>query len=163
MTTADTENYMRKLYNIETSNNTIRRIIDKILPIVKEWQKQPLKDIYAVVFMDAIHYRYGMKAVSVYIAIRIDMDGRKYSLGVYVGQNESAKFQFSIFNGLKNQVVQDILISCVDMLTEFSPAIEAAFPKTKILQCIVHQIQNTTKFIFYKDIKPDKTLSADLA
>ena len=87
---------MRKLYDIEISNNTINRITDKILPILKEWQERPLEDIYAVVFMDAIHYHVRNEGRivkrAVYIAIGIDMEGGKDVLGMYVDQNGSAKF-----------------------------------------------------------------------
>ena len=113
--------------------------------------------------MDAIHFhaRNEGRIVkrAVYIAIGIDMEGRKDVLGMYVGQNESAKFWLSILNGLKNRGVEDILISCVDGLTGFLQAIEAVFPQTEIQQCIIHQIRNTTKFVSYKEIKP---LMADL-
>ncbi|MFY9323124.1 MAG: transposase [Syntrophomonadaceae bacterium] len=81
------------------------------------------------------------------------MDGVKDVLGMWVGENESAKFWLSIMNGLKNRGVEDILIACVDGLTGFSNAIEAVFPKTEIQQCIIHQIRNTTRFVSYKDIK----------
>lgn len=158
MTTGDIESYMRELYDTDISDSTISRITDKILPIVKEWQERPLEEIYAVVFMDAIHFhvrhegRIAKRAV--YIAIGIDMDGHKDVLGMYVGQNESAKFWLSILNGLKNRGVQDILIACVDGLTGFPQAIEVVFPETEIQQCIIHQIRNTTKFVAYKEIKP---------
>ncbi len=65
---------------------------------------------------------------AVYIAIGIDMEGHKDVLGMYVGQNESAKSWLSILNGLKNRGVEDILIACVDGLTGFPQAIEAVFP-----------------------------------
>lgn len=83
-----------------------------------------------------------------------DMEGHKDVLGMYVGQNESAKLWLSILNGLKNRGVEDILIACVDGLTGFPQAIEAVFPQTEIQQCIIHQIRNTTKFVSYKEIKP---------
>lgn len=163
MTTADIESHMKGLYNIGISGSTISRITDKILPIVKEWQERPLEDIYAVVFMDAIHYHVRNEGRIVkraaYIAIGIDMDGHKDVLGMYVGQNESAKFWLSILNGLKNRGVQDILIACVDGLTGFPQAIEAVYPETEVQQCTIHQIRNTTKFVSYKEIKP---LMADL-
>ena len=158
MTTGDIESYMRELYDIDISDSTISRITDKILPIVKEWQERPLEEIYAVVFMDAIHYHVRHEGRitkrAVYIAIGIDMDGHKDVLGMFVGQNESAKFWLSILNGLKNRGVQDILIACVDGLTGFPQAIEVVFPETEIQQCIIHQIRNTTKFVSYKEIKP---------
>ena len=163
MTTNDIESHMRELYDIEISDSTISRITDKILPIVKEWQERPLEEIYAVVFMDAIHYHVRNEGRivkrAVYIAIGIDMNGHKDVLGMYVGQNESAKFWLSILNGLKNRGVSDILIACVDGLTGFPQAIEAVFPQTEIQQCIIHQIRNTTKFVSYKEIK---SLMADL-
>ena len=163
MTTNDIESHMRELYDIEISDSTISRITDKILPIVKEWQERPLEGIYAVVFMDAIHYHVRNEGRivkrAVYIAIGIDMEGHKDVLGMYVGQNESAKFWLSILNGLRNRGVEDILIACVDGLTGFPQAIEAVFPDTEIQQCIIHQIRNTTKFVSYKELK---SLMADL-
>lgn len=96
MTTADIESHMRELYDLEISDSTVSRITDKILPIVKEWQERPLESVYAVVFMDAIHFHVRNEGRivkrAVYIAIGIDMEGRKDVLGMYVGQNESAKF-----------------------------------------------------------------------
>jgi transposase-like protein len=157
MTTGDIESHMQELYGVDISDSTISRITDKILPIVKEWQERPLEEIYAVVFMDAIHFHVRSEGRivkrAVYIAIGIDMTGKKDVLGMYVGENESAKFWLSIMNGLKNRGVKDILIACVDGLTGFPQAIDAVFPKTEIQQCIIHQIRNTTKFVSYKDIK----------
>ena len=163
MTTSDIESHMRELYDLDISDSTISRITDKILPIVKEWQERPLESVYAVVFMDAIHYHVRNEGRivkrAVYIAIGIDMDGHKDVLGMYVGQNESAKFWLSILNGIKNRGAEDILIACVDGLTGFPQAIEAVFPQTEIQQCVIHQIRSTTKFVSYKEIKP---LMADL-
>ena len=163
MTTGDIESHMRELYDIDISDSTISRITDKILPIVKEWQERPLEEVYAVVFMDAIHYHVRSEGRivkrAVYIALGIDMSGKKDVLGMYVGENESAKFWLSIMNGLKNRGVEDILIACVDGLNGFPQAIEAVYPKTEIQQCIIHQIRNSTKFVSYKDIKK---LMADL-
>ena len=163
MTTSDIESHMRELYDMDISDSTISRSTDKILPIVKEWQERPLESIYAVVFMDAIHYHVRNEGRivkrAVYIAIGSDMDGHKDVLGMYVGQNESAKFWLSILNGIKNRGVEDILIACVDGLTGFQQAIEAVFPQTEIQQCVIHQIRNTTRFVSYKEIK---LLMADL-
>ena len=157
MTTADIESHMRELYGIDISDSTISRITDKILPIVKEWQDRPLEEVYAVVFLDAIHYHVRSEGRivkrAVYIAIGIGMAGQKDVLGMYVGENESAKFWLSIMNGLKNRGVKDILIACVDGLTGFPQAIEAVFPRTEVQQCIIHQIRNTTRYVSYKDIK----------
>ena len=163
MTTGDIEAHLKELYDLDISDSTISRITDKIMPLVKEWQERPLQEIYAVVYMDAIHYHVRSEGSivkrAVYIALGIDMDGKKAVIGMYVGENEGAKFWLSIINGLKNRGVQDILIACVDGLNGFPQAIEAVYPKTEIQQCIIHQIRNTTNYVSYKDLKK---LMADL-
>ena len=163
MSTCDIETHIKDLYGLEISDSTISRITDKVLPLVKEWQVRPLEDVYAVVFMDAIHFHVRSEGriikKAVYIAIGINMEGFRDVLGMCVGENESAKFWLSVMNDLKNRGVEDILIACVDGLTGFPAAIAAVYPKTELQQCIIHQIRNTTKFVSYKDIK---ALMADL-
>ena len=163
MTTSDIEEHIRDIYGIEVSDTTVSRITDKILPVVREWQQRPLEAIYAVVFMDAIHYHVRSEGriikKAVYIAIGINLDGRKDVLGMWVGENESAKFWATVLNGLKNRGVEDIFIACTDNLTGFSSAIEAVFPKTEIQNCIIHQLRNSSKYVSYKDLK---ALMADL-
>ena len=125
--------------------------------VAKEWQQRPLESIYAVVFLDAIHYHVRSEGQiikkAVYIAIGVNMDGRKDVLGMWVGENESAKFWAGVLNSLRNRGVEDILIACTDNLTGFSQAIEAVFPKTDIQNCIIHQLRNSSKYVSYKDIK----------
>jgi len=163
MTTGDIEAHIRDIYGVEVSDTTVSRITDKILPIAKEWQQRPLEAVYAVVFLDAIHYHVRSEGQivkkAVYIAIGIDLDGKKDVLGMWVGENESAKFWATVLNGLKNRGVEDIFIACTDNLTGFSAAIEAVFPKTEIQNCIVHQLRNSSKYVCYKDLK---ALMADL-
>ena len=163
MTTKDIESHIEEIYGVECSDTTISRITDKILPVVREWQQRPLEEVYAVIYMDAIHFHVRSEGQivkkAVYIAIGINMEGIKEVLGMWVGENESAKFWLSVMNGLKNRGVEDILIACVDGLTGFPAAIEAVYTKTDIQQCVIHQIRNTTKFVSYKDIK---ALMADL-
>lgn len=163
MTTNDIETHIRDLYDVEMSDSTISRITDKILPIAKEWQSRPLESVYAVVFMDAIHFHVRSEGQivkkAVYIAIGVGLDGIRDVLGMWVGENESAKFWLSVMNGLKNRGVSDILIACVDGLTGFPSAIGAVYPQTELQQCIIHQIRNSTRFVSYKDLKE---LMADL-
>ena len=96
---------------------------------------------------------------AVYIAIGIDLDGRKDVPGMWVGENESAKYWTTVLNSLKNRRIEDIFIACTDNLIGFSTAIEAVFPKTEIQNCIIHQLRNSSKYVSYKDIK---ALMADL-
>ena len=163
MTTSDIQAHIKDIYGMDISDTTVSRITDKILPEAREWQQRPLESVYAVVFMDAIYYHVRSEGQivkkAVYIAIGVNLEGRKSVLGMWVGENESAKFWASVLNNLKNRKVEDILIACTDNLTGFSEAIAAVFPKTDIQNCIIHQLRNSSKYVSYKDIK---ALMADL-
>ena len=163
MTTSDIETHIQDIYGISVSDSTVSRITDKILPIAKEWQQRPLEPIYAMVFLDAIHYHVRSEGQivkkAVYIAIGVNLDGRKDVLGMWVGENDSAKFWTTVLNGLKNRGIEDIFIACTDNLTGFDAAIHAVFPQTEIQNCIIHQLRNSSKYVSYKDLK---ALMADL-
>ena len=163
MTTSDIGNHIRDIYGIEVSESTVSRITDKVLPEAKEWQQRPLESIYAVMFMDAIHYHVRSEGQvvkkAVYVAIGIDLTGRKDVLGMWVGENESTKYWATVLNSLRNRGVEDIFIACTDNLTGFSNAIEAVYPRTDIQNCIIHQLRNSSKYVSYKDLK---ALMADL-
>ena len=163
MTTGDIEAHIQDIYGVNVSDTTVSRITDKILPVAKEWQQRPLEAVYAVVFLDAIHYHVRSEGhivkKAVYIAIGIDLDGHKDVLGMWVGENESAKYWATVLNSLRNRGIEDIFIACTDNLCGFSTAIEAVFPKTEIQNCILHQIRNSSKYVSYKDLK---ALMADL-
>ena len=157
MTTGDIEAHIQDIYGLSVSDTTVSRITDKILPVAKEWQQRPVESIYAVVFLDAIHYHVRSEGQivkkAVYIAIGLDLDGRKDVLGMWVGENESAKFWATVLNGLRNRGVEDIFIACTDNLTGFDTAIHAVFPETEIQNCMIHQLRNSSKYVSYKDLK----------
>ena len=163
MSTTDIGDHIRDIYGIEVSESTVSRITDKVLPEAREWQQRPLESIYAVMFMDAIHYHVRSEGQivkkAVYIAIGIDLNGRKDVLGMWVGENESAKYWMTVLNSLRNRGVEDVFIACTDNLTGFDNAIEAVFPKADIQNCIIHQLRNSSKYVSYKDLK---ALMADL-
>ncbi len=163
MTCNDINEHIRDIYGIEVSESTISRITDKVLEEAKDWQQRPLESIYAVLFLDAIHYHVRSEGrvvkKAVYIAIGIDLDGKKDVLGMWVGENESARYWTTVLNSMRNRGVEDIFIACTDNLTGFSDAISAVFPRTDIQNCIIHQLRNSSKYVSYKDIK---ALMADL-
>ena len=163
MSTTDIGDHIRDIYGIEVSESTVSRITDKVLPEAREWQQRPLESVYAVMFMDAIHYHVRSEGQivkkAVYIAIGIDLSGRKDVLGMWVGENESAKYWVTVLNSLRNRGVEDVFIACTDNLTGFANAIEAVFPKADIQNCIIHQLRNSSKYVSYKDLK---ALMADL-
>ncbi|UUZ87037.1 IS256 family transposase [Paenibacillus sp. P26] len=149
VSTRDIQDHLQGLYGIEVSPTLISNVTNKIVPLIKEWQNRPLQQTYAVVFLDAIHFKVKQEGQIVnkapYMVIGIDLDGNKDVLGIWIGENESAKFWLSVLNELKNRGVQDILITCVDNLSGFSQAIAACYPKTDIQKCIIHQIRNSTR------------------
>lgn len=163
MSQRDIAEQIKSLYDVEISPELVSKISDKIMPEVTAWQNRPLETVYPFVFMDAIHYKvkenhqYITKAA--YVVLGIRMDGRKDILGVWIGENESSKFWLSVLNDLKNRGVQDVYVFCVDGLTGFREAIGAAYPKSQIQRCIIHQIRSSTRYVSYKDIK---ALMADL-
>ena len=157
MSTDDISDHVRDIYGISVSDTTVSRITDKILPLAREWQQRPLESVYAVVYLDAIHYHVRSEGQivkkAVYIAIAIDLDGHKDVLGMWVGENESAKYWASVLNSLRNRGVEDIFIACTDNLKGFDSAINAVFPNTEIQNCIINQLRNSGKYVSYKDIK----------
>lgn len=155
--TRDIERTMQEMYGIEVDATRVSKITDKILPVIREWQNRPLESVYAMVMLDAIHYKVREDGIvvkkAVYIGIGTDLERKKDVLGIWIGATESAKYWLSVLNGLKSRGVNDILIVSVDGLTGFSEAIAAAYPRTEIQRCIIHQIRSSTRYVSYKDIK----------
>ncbi len=155
--TRDIEKTMQEMYGIEVDATRVSKITDKLLPIIREWQNRPLESVYAMVMLDAIHYKVREEGAvvkkAVYIAIGTDLEGKKDVLGLWVGATESSKYWLGVLNGLKNRGVQDILIVSVDGLNGFSEAIAVVYPKTDIQRCIIHQIRSSIRYISYKDVK----------
>lgn len=157
MSQRDISEQIKNLYDVDISDGLVSKIVEKITPEITAWQNRPLESVYPFVFMDAIHYKvkenhqYITKAA--YVVLGIGLDGRKDILGVWIGENESAKFWLSVMNDLKNRGIKDVYVFCVDGLSGFREAINAAFPKSQIQRCIIHQIRSSTRYVSYKDIK----------
>ncbi len=157
MTVRDIQSHLESVYGVEASPALISNITDKIMPVIRQWQSRPLEELYTIVFLDAIHYKVRVDGQitnkAAYMVIGVDAKGQKDVLGIWIGENESAKFWLNVLNELKNRGVQDILIFSVDNLAGISEAIRASFPLTEIQKCVVHQIRNSTRFVSYKDLK----------
>lgn len=145
------------IYGIQTSHETISKMVDKILPYIREWQGRPLEPVYPFVYFDAmfVSVKDGIKATkkAVYTVVGIDLKGRKDVLGLWLSETESAHFWLSILDELKGRGVEDIFIACIDGLSGLREAIEAVFPRTKTQRCIIHLIRNSTKYVSNKDRK----------
>lgn len=158
LSTREINEQIQDLYGIEISATMVSNITDQILPKIKEWQERPLDSVYPIVFIDAVHFSVRQEHTVVkkaaYIVLGVTENGEKDILGIWIGENESAKFWLGVLNDLKGRGIKDILIMCSDGLTGIKEAIQAAFPKTIQQRCIVHMIRNSVRFVYYKDLKP---------
>lgn len=157
MSTRDISESIRDIYGVDVSATMISKITDKIIPKALEWQNRPLNTIYPIVFIDCIHFNVKTENMVVkkaaYVVLGVNEDGYKDILGIWIGENETAKFWLSVLTDLKNRGVKDILIICSDGLTGIKQAVESAFPNTVQQRCIVHLIRNSCKYLSYKDRK----------
>lgn len=157
MSTRDIQEHIEEIYGVHLSASGVSNIVQKVQQIAMDWQTRELQEVYAVVYFDAIHYKVREEGKIVtkaaYVALGIDLEGKKDILGLWVGAAEGAKFWLRVVTELKNRKIRDILIACVDGLKGLPEAIEAVFPKTDIQLCIVHMIRNSMKFIPHKHIK----------
>jgi len=154
MSVRDIQSQLESFYGVDVSPALISKITDKVLEGIVEWQNRPLEDVYAVLFLDAIHYKIRVdgKVISkaAYTAMGIDLSGRVSVLGLWLCENEGAHFWLSVLTEIKKRGVRDILIACIDGLKGFPEAIESAFPKTSIQLCIVHQIRTSLRTLAAK-------------
>lgn len=153
----DIRDFLEEMYDVEVSPATLSRVTDKVIPLLEEWRTRPLETVYPFVFMDAIHYKVREEGrvitKAVYGVIGVNQEGYRDVLGLYIGENESAKFWMRVLADLQARGVEDILIASVDNLSGFVDAIAAVFPKADVQLCVVHQIRNSKKYLTYTDTK----------
>jgi len=163
MSTRDIALTFEEMFGARVSHNVISQVTEAVWEQVLSWQNRPLDEIYPIVYLDCIHVKVHQdKRVikkAVYLALGINMAGNKELLGMWLSNNEGAKFWLSVLTELKNRGLKDILIACVDGLAGFPEAIEAVFPQTAVQLCIVHMVRNSLKYVSWKD---RKALAADL-
>jgi putative transposase len=163
LTTREIQGHLEEIYGVEVSPALISIVTDAVAEEVKIWQNRPLDAVYPIVYMDAIRVKArGNGHVvnkAVYLAIGVNLDGAKEVLGMWVSENEGAKFWLQVVTELKNRGLQDIFIACVDGLKGFPEAIETVYPKTQVQLCIVHMVRNSLRFVSWKQ---RKEVAADL-
>lgn len=163
MSVRQIQGHLQELYGVEVSPELISNVTDAVLEEVREWQSRPLEAFYPIVILDALFVKIRDEGVvrnkAVYLAMAINLSGRKEILGLWIEQTEGAKFWLRVMNELKNRGVQDILIAVVDGLKGFPEAIGAVFPHTRIQTCIVHLVRHSLNFCSWRD---RKAVAADL-
>ncbi len=163
MSTRDIVATLQELYSVEVSPALISRVTDHVLEQVEQWQSRPLDEIYPIVYLDCImvKIRQDKRVINkaIYLALGINLEGHKELLGLWISENEGAKFWLSVLTELQQRGLKDIFIAAVDGLTGFPEAINTAYPKTKIQLCIVHMVRNSLRFVSWKE---RKAVAADL-
>ena len=151
MSTHEIVGHLRDLYRIEVSPDLISAVTDAVLEEVTTWHARPLEPVYPLIFFDALRVKIRDEGLvrnkAVHIALGVRADGTKEILGLWLEQNEGAKFWLRVMNELKNRGVEDVLIAVVDGLKGFPEAITAVFPQTTVQTCIVHTIRTQSTIL----------------
>ena len=157
MTVGEIQEHIKEIYQTEVSKDLISTVTDGVIEEVNSWQTRPLESVYPILYLDCIHVKardnHTIINKAVYLAIAVNMEGKKELLGIWISKNEGAKFWMQVVTELKNRGVEKIHVACVDGLKGFSEAINSVFPDTTVQLCIVHMVRNSTKYVSYKDLK----------
>ncbi|MDG1334978.1 MAG: IS256 family transposase [Tateyamaria sp.] len=159
LSTRDIRAHLEEVYGLKVSADLVSRVTDAVLEEVSDWQNRALEPMYPIVFLDALRVKIRdaesrpVKNKAVYVALGVNSDGEREVLGLWIANNEGAKFWLSVMNNLRNRGVEDILIAVVDGLKGFPDAINAAFPDTTVQTCIVHLVRHSLNFCGWKDRK----------
>jgi putative transposase len=157
MSTREIAGHLLDLYGIEVSADLISTVTDAVLDEIATWQARPLESIYPLVFFDALRVKIRDEGLvrnkAVHIALGVRADGTKEILGLWLEQNEGAKFWLRVMNELRNRGVEDILLAVVDGLKGFPEATRAVFPEAVVQTCIVHLLRHSLDFVSWKDRK----------
>jgi len=157
MTTRDIQAQLHELYGVEVSATLISNVTEAVMDEVRQWQARPLEALYPILYLDClvVKVRENQQIVnkSVYLALGVNLSGYKELLGMWIAQNEGAKFWLSVLTELQNRGVKDLFIACVDGLTGFPEAIEAVYPQTRVQLCMVHLVRNSLRYVSYKHMK----------
>lgn len=163
LTDREVQAHIEEMYGIKVSAELISNVTDAVLDEVKAWRARPLDEVYPILYMDALKVKIrdngSVVNKSIYLALGVNMEGDKDLLGLWISENEGAKFWLSVLTDLQNRGVKDIFIACVDGLSGFPEAIENVFPKAQVQLCIVHILRNSFKYVTWKD---RKEVAADL-
>ncbi len=157
MTTREIQAHLEEMYQVEVSPSLISEVTDGVIEQARAWQNRPLEPFYGVVFLDALYVKMRhegrVENRAVYVALGINLDGRKDVLGLWTSANEGAKFWLNVLTELRNRGVRDIYLVCVDGLKGFPQAIESLYPKSLVQLCIVHLIRASLNYVTWNDRK----------
>ena len=157
MSTRDFQGHVEDLNGVDISPELVSRITDTVTDEVTAWQSRPLDGIYPILFLDALFVKIrdsgSIRNKAVYLALGVNLNGDKELLGLWIEQNEGAKFWLNVLTELKNRGASDIFIVCCDGLSGFPQAIETVYPKIQVQLCIVHMVRNSLTYVSWQDRK----------
>lgn len=158
MSTRDIRKTLKRFYNVEVSPDLISRVTDGVLEDLAAWQARPLDAVYPIVYIDGLVVKVRTNGHVInrcaYLAVGVDVDGRKHVLGVWLGDGgEGAKYWLSVLTELKNRGVTDVIFCCCDGLKGLPDAIEATWPQASVQTCVVHLIRASIRYCSWKDRK----------
>lgn len=157
LSTRDIVEAFQEMYGANVSAGLVSQVTNAVIDEVHEWQERALDAVYPIVYMDCIvlKIREDKRIIrkSVYLALGINLEGQKELLGMWISENEGARFWLGILTELRNRGLEQMLIACVDGLSGFPEAIEAVYPQAKIQLCIIHQVRNSLRYVSWKDYK----------
>lgn len=163
MSTREIVSAFNEWYGAEISPTLVSRVTNAVIEQVIEWQSRPLDAVYPIVYLDClvVKIRQDKRVInkSIFLALGINLEGQKELMGLWIAENEGAKFWLNVLTELQQRGVEDILIACVDGLKGFPDAINSVFPQSHIQLCIVHMVRNSLKYVSWKDYR---ALTADL-
>jgi putative transposase len=158
MTTRDIRKTLKRMYSVEVSPDLISRVTDGVVDELKEWQTRPLDAMYPILYIDALVVKVRTSGTvinrPVYVAVGVDVEGRKHVLGVWLGgAGEGAKFWLGVLTELAQRGLADVIFVCCDGLKGLPEAIEATWPEANVQNCVVHLIRASTRYCAWKDRK----------
>jgi len=163
MSTREIQGHLEEIYGVEVSPTLISEVTDAVVEELKGWQNRALEPLYPILFLDALYVKIRhegrIENRAVYVAIGINLEGRKEVLGLWTSGNEGAKFWLAVLSELRNRGVKDVFVVCVDGLKGFPQAIESVYPQAEVQLCIVHLVRASLNYVNWKE---RKQVAADL-
>jgi len=153
----DISEHMRKMYGVNYSASFINSVTDRVMDEITTWKNRALEEVYAIIYLDAIHFkvRENRQVVTkaVYTVFGVNLEGERDVLGLFIGQSEGARYWARVLENIKDRGVKDVFFFCVDGLNGFSETISSIFPRSIVQRCIVHMVRTSLKYVSWKDYR----------
>lgn len=163
MTTRDIQSFLRQKYDVEVSPEFVSSVCESVSAGVAEWRSRPLAAVWPIVYLDALFLKVREEGKvitkALYVAVGVNLQGRKELLGLWLGPGEGAKFYLQLLTELRSRGIEDIFILCVDGLKGLPEAIASVYPQATVQTCVVHLVRHSLSFVSEKE---RKAVAADL-